>query len=83
MPLYRIHLINSDFESVEEFDYPSLEDARKGAIIAATAIVSESAAQGEPTTAVELQLYCDGARVARHVVTLSVAQLIIGKHSGD
>lgn len=82
MPLYRIHLVNSEFESIEECDHPSLEHARTCAIGAATAIVAESIAHGELTTAVELQIHCDESMVARHVVTLSVAHLMIGEHSG-
>jgi len=83
MPLYQIRLINSEFESVEECNYPSLDDARAFAIRAAAAIVADSIVQGEPATAVELQVHCDGSMVARHVVTLSVSHLVIGEDSGS
>lgn len=79
MPSYRIRLINSEFESADEADYPSLEAARRSAIVGATQIVSDSVASGEASVAVEIQIYADDELVARTVVSLNVADLIDGK----
>jgi hypothetical protein len=79
MPRYRIRMINSQFESADEVDYPSLEAARKAAIGTATTIAGESIAQGEPASAVEIQIFDDGRLVSRQVVTLSVAEFTLGQ----
>ena len=75
MPRYRIRMINSEFESFDEADYPTLAAARQMAISTATKIASESVLDGETTTAVEIEIHEDSAMVARHVVTLSVADI--------
>jgi hypothetical protein len=79
MPRYRIQMINSQFESADEVDYPSLEAARKAAIATATTIAGESIAEGEPASAVEIQIFDDGRLASRQVVTLSVAEFTVGE----
>ncbi|HEY7005762.1 MAG TPA: hypothetical protein VH392_04690 [Sphingomicrobium sp.] len=79
MPRYRIRLINSEFESVGETDYPSLDAARKAAIATATKVVAESSAEEAPSVAVEVQIHEGETLVARHVVSLSVSDLSGGK----
>lgn len=76
MPRYRIRMINSRFESVDEADYPSLDAVREMAIVTATKVAAEAVAEGEQSAAVELQIHEDLTLVARHVVTLSIANLI-------
>lgn len=75
MPLFRIRMINSDFESFEERDYRSLEAARQAAVVTAARIACESIAAGEPICAIELEIRDGDDLVARNVVTLSVADL--------
>lgn len=79
MPLYRIRMINSHFESADEVDFSSLEAARKSGVAAATTIVSESIAEGVQTSAVEVQIFDGDALVSRQVVTLSVAEFTTGE----
>jgi hypothetical protein len=79
MPRFSIHMINSEFESTDDVDYPSLESARKAAIASATSIVAESIGQGEPTSAVEVQIFENDQMVSRQVVTLSVSQFTTGE----
>lgn len=79
MPRYRIRLINSEFESVEEADYPSLTAARSAALGTATKVVAESIGDDGPNVAVEVQVHEGDKLVARHVVTLSVSDLSGGK----
>ena len=79
MPRYRIQMTNSEFESVDEGDYPSLEAARRGAIATAGKVAAESIAAGAATAAVEVQIDQDCEMVARHVVTLSVSDLSGGQ----
>jgi hypothetical protein len=79
MPRYRIRMINSEFESFDEADYPSLDAARQMAISTATRIAAESLLDGVTTTAIEVEIHEQLAMVARHVVTLSVADLSGGE----
>jgi hypothetical protein len=83
MPRYRIRMINSEFESFEEADYPSLDAARQMAISTATRIAAESLLDGVTTTAIEVEIHEQLAMVARHVVTLSVADLSGGEAAGN
>ena len=78
MPCYRIRLINSEFESADEVDYPSIETARHSAIIGATQVLSDSVAKGQASVAVEIQIYEDDELTARTIVSLNVADLIDG-----
>ena len=78
MPCYRIRLINSEFESADEVDYPSIETARRSAIIGATQVLSNSVAKGQASVAVEIQIYEDDELTARTIVSLNVADLIDG-----
>jgi hypothetical protein len=78
MPCYRIRLINSEFESADEVDYPSIETARRSAIIGATQVLSDSVAKGQASVAVEIQIYEDDELTARTIVSLNVADLIDG-----
>jgi hypothetical protein len=75
MPVFRIHLTNSEFESFDESEYPSLDAARKMAIATATKIASESVLDVETSIAIQVEIHEQSALVARHVVTLSVADL--------
>jgi hypothetical protein len=75
MPRYRIRMINSEFESLEEGDYPSLEAARRMAIATAARVACESIAAGETAASVEIEIHDGDAFAARNVVTLSVADL--------
>jgi hypothetical protein len=74
-------MINSQFESFEEGDYPSLEAARQTAIVTAARVACESIAAGDVAASVEVEI-CDGdGLVARSVVTLAVADLSGAKPS--
>jgi hypothetical protein len=70
-------MINSEFESSEETDYPSLQDASKRAIASGARVVTESIAGGEErSAAVELKIHQGERLVAHHIVSLSVADLL-------
>ena len=75
MPRYRIHMINSEFESDDEADYASLEAARRSAITAATRVAAESIADGEDSASVEVQIHDGSTLIVRNVVNLSVSDL--------
>jgi len=75
MPVFRIHLTNSEFESFDESEYPSLDAARKTAIATATRIAAESPLEVECSIAIQVEIHDHLTLVARHVVTLSVADL--------
>lgn len=83
MPRYRIRLINSEFDSADESDFPSLEAARKSAVHTATKVVSEAVADGENASAVEVHICEEEHMVSRQVVTLSVVDLTAGRDSAS
>lgn len=75
MPRYRIRLINSEFQSADEDDYPSIESALRSAIIGATRVASDAVAEGETSVAIEIQIHQGEQLVARNVVSLNIADL--------
>jgi hypothetical protein len=79
MPRYRISLTNSEFESSDEANYPSIQAATKAAIAGGSQVVSDSIAKGALASSVEMEIEEEGRVVARKVVTLSVADLSGGK----
>jgi hypothetical protein len=79
MPRYRIRMINSQFDSAEDVDFPSLDAARKSGVATATSILGESIAEGEQTSAVELQIFEGEQLMSRQVIMLSVSELIISE----
>jgi hypothetical protein len=76
MPRYRIHMINAEFKSCDDGEYPSAEAAEKAAIVSAARVASESIAAGEKTAAVEIRIEDGDHIVAHHVVNLSVSPLL-------
>ena len=78
MAQYRIRLINSEFDSSDEAEYASSEEALRAAIAGATRIAGDSVARGEPSSAVEIQIYDGTELVDRHIVTVSWAGLTVG-----
>jgi hypothetical protein len=76
MPRYRIHMINSEFESCEEGEYSSIEAAKQSAIASGVRVATEAVARGEATAAVEIRIEEDGEIVLHHVVNLSVSKLL-------
>jgi hypothetical protein len=79
MPRYQIRMVNSEFESFDEGEFPSLDAARQTAIASATKVASEAVGDGIPTAAVEVEIREGQVVVARQVVTLSVADLMGGE----
>ena len=76
MAIFRVHMINSEFESREESEYASLEAATSAAIRAATRVLSEAVADGADSSAVELRIEEGDRVVGHHVVSLSVSRLL-------
>ena len=77
MARYRIRLINSEFDSSDEASYSSSDEALQSAISSATRIAGESVAKGKPSSAIEIQIYDGTELVDRHIVTVSLAGLIV------
>jgi len=75
VPRFRIHLINSEFESFDESDYPSLDAARQMAIKTATRIAADTIVEGITTTAVAVEIHEGEEMLTRQVVTISVSDL--------
>lgn len=79
MPHYRIHMINSDFQSFEEADYPSVERALRAGVLAATNVASEKVAAGQANSAIEIRVEEGDRTIARRIVTFSISDLAIGE----
>jgi len=79
MSRYRIRLINSEFDSADDADFPSLDAARKSAVHTATRVLVDAVAEGEATSAVEVQICEQERMLSRQVVTISVVDLTAGK----
>lgn len=79
MTLFRIHMINSHFESCETGEYTSLEAAFKAGISGASRVATEAIAEGHDNSAVEIRIEQDDHIVARRILTFSVSDLLAGK----
>jgi len=79
MPHYRIHMINSDFQSFEETDYPSVERALRAGVLAAANVASEKVAAGEANSAIEIRVEEGDKILARRIITFSISDLAIGE----
>ena len=79
MPRYRIHMINSEFQSSQEDDFPSVEHALRTGVLAAANIASEQVAMGEANAAIEIRVEKDDQVLAPRIVTFSISDLAIGE----
>lgn len=79
MPLYRVHMINSEFESSDEGEYTSVNAAMAAGIGAAVKVASEAIARGELTSAVEIRVEQGDEIAQRRVLSFSVSELAIGE----
>lgn len=75
MPQFRIHIVNSMFESSEDGEFPSLDAALRVALNAGVKIAGETIAAGHETSAIEIRIEDDEEIVARRVLSFSVADL--------
>ena len=79
MPQYRVHMINSDFDSCEEGEYPSVEAAFKAGIAAASRVATEAIAAGHESSSVEIRIEQADHIVGRRILTFSVSELLTGE----
>lgn len=76
---YRIHMINSDFESSEEGAYASLEAAIEAAVRSASEVVRDLIAKGEKNSAIEIRVEHEGKVIARRVLAYSLSALAVAE----
>lgn len=76
MPRFRIHMINSEFQSFEDGEYESVEAALNANVSAAAAVATEAVIGGEANTAIEIHVELNGKVVGRRVLSMSVSNLI-------
>ena len=79
MPQYRVHMINSDFDSCEEGEYSSVEAAFKAGIAAASRVATEAIAAGLESSSVEIRIEQADHIVGRRILTFSVSELLTGE----
>ena len=75
MPTYRISVVNKDFEAENSRELASLEIARDQALKGALEIGVAEIGEGKPYFAAEVNIHCDGERLARYVVSVGVSPL--------
>ena len=78
MQPFRIHMINSEFQSCDDSEHDSLEAALKAGIAAAAKVATEAIAAGHQNSAVEIRIEQNGEVVERRVLTFSVSDLMVG-----
>lgn len=78
MPHYRIHMINSEFQSFEEGDYPSVDLALRAGVLAAVRVASEEVAAGEVNSAIEIRVEEGDRILARRIISFIISDLAIG-----
>lgn len=77
MARFKIHMINSEFESCEDGEYISAAAAMRAGVNSATRVASEAVAAGAETAAVEIRIEDEhGGAVAGKVVTLTVSEFL-------
>jgi len=79
MPQYRVHMINSEFESSDEGEYPSPEAAMAAGIGAAVKVAGEAIGRGELTSAVEIRVEQGDGIIQRRILAFSVSELAGGE----
>lgn len=75
MPLFNITVINQTFESCNEHDLPTEEDARADVIRGALQIGMSEAGPTNPLFAAEVRIGREGEQFARYVVSVGVSPL--------
>jgi|tagenome__1003787_1003787.scaffolds.fasta_scaffold15890192_1 hypothetical protein len=76
---YRIHMINSDFESSEEGAYASLQAAIEAALRSASEVARDLIAKGEANSAIEIRIEENDQVIARRVLAYSISPLAVGE----
>jgi hypothetical protein len=77
MDQYRIHMINSDFESSEEATFASVDAALEAGVRSASDVARDLIAKGETNSAIEIRLERDGQVIARRILAYSIASLAV------
>ena len=75
MPVFDITIINQSFESCNEHDLPTEQDAHADAIKCAFEIGMTEIGLDKPLFAAEVKVGCEGEQLARYVVSMGVASL--------
>jgi hypothetical protein len=77
MNRYRIHMINSDFESCDEGAFASLEAALDAGVRSAAEVVKDLIAKGEANSAIEIRVEEGDQVIARRVLAYSISALAV------
>lgn len=75
MATFQITIINQTFESHNEHDLPSEEDARAEAIRGALEIGLDEIGVASPLFAAEVKIASGGEQIARYIVSMGVSPL--------
>ena len=75
MPIYRIQLINKDFQVSNEIDQPDLEAALRAGLKGALAIGAEEICDGQPFFGAEVIIALDGDVLERRMIAVGASPL--------
>lgn len=70
-------MINSEFESFEDGDFPSVELAVRSGVLAAAEVASEEVAAGELQSTIEIRVEENDGVIARRILSFSISDLAI------
>ncbi len=75
MPLYRMHVVNEEFEASDEFEAPDAETAQRAALKGALNIGLEEVTKGKKLFAAEVRVATEGQPPRRFIATVGVSPL--------
>lgn len=75
MPMYRIRIVNSDFNAQEEQEVPDFEAAKREGLKGAFGIGVDQVLRGEPFFGAEVVIGEDGENRARFMVAVGASPL--------
>ena len=75
MPTFRVTVIDANFSACEDYDLPSIEEARRQGIKAALAMGADEVHAGKPFFGAEVRVEDAGQTVSRSVVSIGASQL--------
>lgn len=75
MPVFRIHVVNSDFEAGDDIDAPEFEAAKRLALRSALTIGADEICNGKPFFGAEVRVELDGELKERFLIGIGQSPL--------
>lgn len=75
MPMFHIHVVNSDFEAGDEIDAPEFEAAKRQALRSALTIGADEICKGKAFFGAEVRVALDGELKERFLIGIGQSPL--------